>query len=70
LAKLERVNGRGYHARLQFATQLNDTPLKDLAYLGGWNDPRTVLACYQRPDEGTQRRALEARRKLKASGLE
>jgi hypothetical protein len=45
-------------------------PLKDLDYLGGWKDPRTLLTCDQQPDHRTQRRTLEARRKLEASGLE
>jgi hypothetical protein len=49
---------------------MKDTPLKDLAYLGGWKDTGTLLMCYQQPDEGTERRALEGRRKLKAGGLE
>jgi integrase len=71
LAELGRLKGRGYHSlRRQFATEMKDTPLKDLAYLGGWKDPGTLLTCYQQPDEGTQRRALEGRRQLKASGLE
>ena len=71
LAKLERVKGRGYHSlRRQFATELKDTPLRALAHLGGWKDTTTLLKCYQQPDEGTQRRALESRRKLKAGGLE
>jgi len=70
LRKLGRVKGRGYHSlRRQFATEMKDTPLKDLAYLGGWKDAGTLLTCYQQPDEGTQRRALDARRTLKASGL-
>jgi integrase len=65
LAKLERVKGRGYHSlRRQFATELKDTPLRDLAYLGGWKDTTTLLKCYQQPDEGT------SRRKLKVGGLE
>jgi len=39
LAELGRVKGRGYHSlRRQFATEMKDTPLKDLAYLGGWKD--------------------------------
>jgi len=71
LADLGRVKGRGYHGlRRQFAIEMKDTPLKDLAYLGGWKDVGTLLTCYQQPDEGTQRRALEARRTLKAGGLE
>lgn len=70
-AELGRVKGRGYHSlRRQFATEMKDTPLKDLAYLGGWKDTGTLLTCYQQPDEGTQRRALEGRRKLRATGLE
>lgn len=65
------MKGRGYHSlRRQFATELKDAPLKDLAYLGGWKDPKTLLTCYQQADEGTQRRALESRRRLKAGGLE
>ena len=71
LAELPRVRGRGYHGlRRQFATEMKDAPLKDLAHLGGWKDPKTLLTCYQMPDEGTQRRALDARRTLKVSGLE
>jgi integrase len=71
VAELGRVKGRGYHSlRRQFATEMKDTPLRNLAYLGGWKDAGTLLTCYQQPDEGTQRRALETRRTLKASGLE
>jgi len=40
LAQLKPAKGRGYHSlRRQFATELKETPLKDLAYLGGWKDP-------------------------------
>ena len=47
------LRGRGYHSlRRQFATELKDTPLHDLAYLGGWKDTSTLLKCYQQPDEG------------------
>ena len=57
----------GYHSlRRQFASELKDTPLADLAYLGGWKDPQTILKCYQRPDSDTMRRALEQRRQLRA----
>jgi hypothetical protein len=44
-------------------------PRKDLAHLGGWKDPATILECYQKPDEATQRAALEQRQTLRASGL-
>ncbi len=71
LAQLKPAKGRGYQSlRRQFATELKDAPLKDLAYLGGWKDPKTLLTCYQQPDEGTQRPALESRRRLNAGGLE
>ncbi|HEX8851009.1 MAG TPA: tyrosine-type recombinase/integrase, partial [Gemmatimonadaceae bacterium] len=57
----------GYHSlRRQFASELKETPLADLAYLGGWKDPQTILKCYQRPDADTMRRALEQRRPLRA----
>ena len=39
-----------------------DQPLKVLCELGGWKNAKTVLACYQQPDEGQLRTALEARR--------
>ncbi len=59
LPKGERL---GWHSlRRQFATELKHTPLKDLAHLGGWKNPQTILLCYQEPDEQTQRDALAAR---------
>jgi hypothetical protein len=39
--------------------ELKDTPLRDLAHLGGSKDTSTLLSCYQLPDEATQRRPLE-----------
>lgn len=33
-------------------------------HLGGWQDPQTVLKCYQRPDETTMREALASRKAL------
>ena len=48
---------------------MKHTPLKDLAHLGGWKSPQTLLPCYQRPDEATQRVALAGRRKLTANGI-
>jgi hypothetical protein len=33
-------------------------------HLGGWQDPQTVLKCYQRPDETTMREALASRKPL------
>ncbi len=62
-AKLEHVKGRGWHSlRRKFATELKETPLKDLCYLGEWKEPTTVLSCYQQPDQATMQAALEKRR--------
>jgi integrase len=69
-AGLPPVKGRGWHSlRRAFATELKATPLVDLAALGGWKSTATLLACYQQPDEATQRRALEQRRPLRKAGL-
>ncbi len=66
-AKLTPAPRRGWHSlRRRFATDLKDTPLKDLCELGGWKDPATVLSCYQRADEQTMRAALERRRQRAA----
>ena len=63
LAGLEPKRGRGWHSlRRKFASDLMDTPLKVLCELGGWKDATTVLRCYQRPDAGQLRTALEGRR--------
>ena len=62
LAGLEPKPRRGWHSlRRKFASDLMDTPLKVLCQLGGWKDPQTVLKCYQRPDAGQLRTALEGR---------
>ena len=64
LAGFERLRGRGWHSlRRKFASDLMDQPLKVLCELGGWKTAKTVLQCYQRPDEGQLRKALEARRR-------
>ena len=63
LAGLTPKRGRGWHSlRRKFASDLMDQPLKVLCELGGWKTAKTVLRCYQRPDEGQLRKALEARR--------
>jgi integrase len=53
---------RWHGLRRKFATEMKDLPLKDLCYLGGWKDPKTLLTCYQQPDEELMRRALLRRR--------
>jgi len=62
-AKLAAGQRLGWHSlRRKFATELKDTPLKDLCALGGWKDHNTVLKCYQHADEATMREALAKRR--------
>jgi len=69
-AKLEPVEGRGWHSlRRTFASELMHQPLKVVCALGGWRDPQTVLKCYQRPDEAELRQALD-RRKAAVAGAE
>ncbi len=64
-AGLGAEQGLGWHSlRRKFATELKDTPLKDLCELGGWKDHNTILKCYQRPDEATMREALQRRKAL------
>jgi integrase len=70
-AKLPRVRGRGWHSlRRKFATDLkhDETPLVDIAYLGGWRGPQTLLRVYMKPDEVTMRGALERRTARRAVG--
>jgi integrase len=66
-AKLPKGERLGWHAlRRQFATELKGTPIADLKALGGWKNEKTILECYQQPDEQTMRRALEQRQSLHA----
>ena len=66
LAGLEPKRGRGWHSlRRKFASDLMNQPLKVLCELGGWKTPHTVLECYQRPDAGQLRMALEGRRRIR-----
>jgi len=69
-AQLPKGQRYGWHSlRRKFASELKAIPLKDLAHLGGWKDPATILKCYQKPDEATQRAALAQRQTLRAGGL-
>ena len=44
-AEIEHVHGMGFHsARRKFASELKATNLRDLAYMGGWKNPQTVLS--------------------------
>ena len=64
LAGLEPKRGRGWHSlRRKFASDLMDLPLKVLCELGGWKAAKTVLRCYQQPDEAQLREAIRSRRR-------
>lgn len=44
LAELDLIKGLGWHGlRPKFPDDFRDVPLKDLADLGGWAIPRTIL---------------------------
>ena len=61
-AAIRKRRGLGFHSfRLKFATELRHVPMKDLMALGGWQDHRTILQCYQHPDVEEMRKALEKR---------
>jgi hypothetical protein len=55
--------------RRKFATELKDLPLRDLSYLGGWKDAKTLLTCYQRPDDAAIREGFRNRRTVLQSAL-
>ena len=68
-AGIPRRPGLGWHSlRRKFATDLQEVPLKVLCQLGGWKSYKTVLECYQHPDQGEMRRALEGRERLRSTG--
>jgi integrase len=68
-AELEHVSGSGFHsARRKFASELKATNLRDLAYMGGWKNPETVLRVYQQPEIELQRQALATRKSATAAG--
>lgn len=69
LAEITHVRGTGYHSsRRKFASEMKGTNLRDLAYMGGWKNPETVLTVYQQPEMEVQREALEGRKKLAVRG--
>jgi integrase len=69
LAELEHIPGMGFHsARRKFANDLKPTTnLRDLAYMGGWKSPVTLLTVYQQPDLEVQRASLAGRKKVEAA---
>ena len=62
-AGVELTRGARWHSlRRKFATELQDMTLRNLCHLGGWKDPKTILTCYQHPDEEAMREGLTQRR--------
>ncbi len=69
-AGVELPRRAGWHSlRRKFATELQDMALRDLSYLGGWKDPKTLLTLYQQPDEHAMREGLDRRRSFGRSAL-
>jgi integrase len=68
-AELEHVSWSGFHSvRRKFASELKNTNLRDLAYMGGWKNPETVLRVYQQPEIELQRQALAGRKAVTVAG--
>jgi integrase len=67
-AKITRPRGAFHTLRRRFATERLDVPLKTLAQLGGWKSTATLVECYQHPDMGALREALDAPRRKAVSG--
>jgi len=62
-AGLSHIRRLGWHSlRRQFASELREAPLKDLAQLGGWKDVTTILTCYLLEDREAMKQALAMRR--------
>ena len=67
LAGLEPKRGRGWHSlRRKFASDLMALPLKVLCEFGGWKEAKTVMRCYQQPDEVQLRAAIESRQRVRS----
>ncbi len=69
-ARLALPSRCGWQAlRRQWTTDLKHlSPLKDLAYMGGWKTTRTVADIYQQPDDATMRSALARRQPVDTIG--
>jgi hypothetical protein len=70
LAGIDHAARLGWHSlRRKFVNDLKGiTPLADLARMGGWKSPNTVLTVYEIPDEQTMRTALTRREERFAAG--
>lgn len=68
-ADLKHIDGLGWHGlRRKFADEHRDVAPRDLADLGGWDTPRTILEVYQDADLDAMRDAQQRRRTLRESG--
>jgi len=56
--------GAWHQLRRLFASELKAQSLRDVAMLGGWKNPTTLLTLYQRADVETMRGALAARQRV------
>ena len=63
-SEMDKEMSRDISLRRKSASDPMDQPLKVLCELGGWRDDQTVLKCYQRPDAGHLRKALDNRRRV------
>ncbi len=69
-ANLRPLNGGLWHPwRRKWATERKYLPLKDVAAAGGWRDVRTLLKCYQQPDEETLTEVVLNAPKLYGNGI-
>ena len=64
------ISAGAFILRRQFATELKDEPLANVAALGGWKSTTTLLACYITADPGTMKRALARRRAVEDARME
>ena len=69
-ASLEPLRGGLWHPfRRKFATERKHMPVMDVAQAGGWKEARTLLECYQQPDDATLQHVVLEAPKLFADGL-
>jgi hypothetical protein len=70
-AGVAHVGGHGRHSlRRKFANDAERTgaPLVDIARLGGWRGPETLLRIYMLPDDASMRNVLQNVERLRAGG--
>ena len=68
-AKLPKLEGARWHPyRRKWATERKGHSLKDVAAACGWQNTRTLLKCYQQPDNETLLAVMSEERKLRELG--